>query len=252
MPVDTPLPISVLIVDDEMLARRLVREFLAPHADMHIVGECENGQQAVQAIQAQQPQLVFLDIQMPKLSGLEVLEVTGRDHGVIFTTAYDQYALKAFDHHAVDYLLKPFSQARFDEALQQARKGLAQPLPRLQQLVAAGATEKLERILVRDRGQVHIVPVDSVDYVEAQDDYIAIHFDGRMLLKTQRLSDLEAQLDARRFVRVHRSFLINLERLKSIERPSKDSQVAVLASGVQIPISRAGHDRLKTLMAGPG
>lgn len=244
-------PVTVLIVDDEMLARRLVREFLKTHADMQIIGECENGQQAVEVIQAQQPQLVLLDIQMPKLSGLEVLEATGRDHGVIFTTAYDQYALKAFDHHAVDYLLKPFSQVRFDEALAQARKTLRQPQPQLPQLVAAGTGEKLERILVRDRGQVHIVPVDSVDYVEAQDDYIAIHFSGRELLKTQRLTDLEAQLDARQFVRVHRSYLINIARLKSIERPSKDSQLAVLHDGTQIPISRAGHDRLKTLMTGP-
>jgi two-component system LytT family response regulator len=243
-------PLTVLIVDDEMLARRLVREFLKPHADVQIIGECENGQQAVEAIQAQQPQLVFLDIQMPKLSGLEVLGVTGRDHGVIFTTAYDQYALKAFDHHAVDYLLKPFSQARFDEALAQARKTLRQPAPQLQQLAAAGTGDRLERILVRDRGQVHIVPVDSVDYVEAQDDYIAIHFGGRTLLKTQRLSDLETQLDPRQFVRVHRSYLINLARLKSIERPSKDSQAALLADGTQVPISRAGHDRLKELLPG--
>ena len=243
--------LKVLIVDDEPLARRLVREYLQPHADMQIIGECQNGLEAVQAIGEHNPDLVFLDIQMPKLSGLAVLEVCDRDHGVIFTTAYDQYALKAFDHHAVDYLLKPFSQQRFDEALAQARKSLAQPLAQLRQLVTAGAVERPERLLVRDRGQVHVVPVEQVDYVEAQDDYIEIHFNGRSLLKTQRLSDLEAQLDPARFARVHRSFLINLARLQRIERSGKDSQVAVLHSGAQIPISRAGHERLKALMSGP-
>lgn len=240
-------PIQVLIVDDEELARRLTCEYLSKHADIEIVGECENGLEAVADIGALNPDLIFMDIQMPKLSGLEVLELTGRNFGVIFTTAYEQYALKAFDLHAVDYLLKPFSQTRFDEALAQARRMLGQPSPALEHLIAHRAG-KLERILIRDRNQVHVIPIEKMDYIEAQDDYINIFSDGRSFLKTQSLSDLEAQLDARRFVRVHRSYIINIEKLQSIERNTKDSQVALLRNGKRIPISRAGYERIKAIM----
>ncbi|MES2073191.1 MAG: LytTR family DNA-binding domain-containing protein [Pseudomonadota bacterium] len=240
-------PLQALIVDDEELARRLVREYLGRHADIQIIGECEHGLQAVQDIASLNPDLVFLDIQMPKLSGLEVLELTGRSSGVIFTTAYDQYALKAFDFHAVDYLLKPFSQARFDQALAQARKALGQASPALENLLAQPA-EKLERILIRDRNQVHVIAVEKIDYVEAQDDYINIHSEGKSYLKTQRLAELEAQLDAKQFVRVHRSYLINIEKLESMERYTKDSHVALMRDGKQIPISRAGYERIKAIM----
>jgi two-component system, LytTR family, response regulator len=239
--------LTVLIADDEELARRLIREYLQAHDAIEIVGEAEHGLDAVKKINALKPDLVFLDIQMPKLTGLEVLEVTERRTGVIFTTAWDQYALKAFDMHAIDYLLKPFSQSRFDEALDKARKMLGQPSEALQSLIATPGC-KLERILIRDRSQVHVIALDKVEYVEAQDDYINIHSEGRAWLKTQALSDLEAQLDARQFVRVHRSFLINIGFLQGIERNTKDSHVALMKSGKQVPISRAGYDRLKELM----
>ena len=237
--------LQILIVDDEELARRLTREYLRSHSDINIIGECENGLEAVQAITEQNPDLIFLDIQMPKLSGLEVLELTGRSTGVIFTTAYDQYALKAFDMHAVDYLLKPFSQQRFDEALDKARRVLGQIAPELQNLLAQPVA-KLERILIRDRGLVHVIPVDKIDYIEAQDDYINIHSEGRAHLKTQSLSDLETRLDNCKFVRIHRSYIINLNALKGLERASKDSYVAVLHNGTQLPISRSGYERIKT------
>jgi two-component system LytT family response regulator len=237
--------LQILIVDDEELARRLTREYLRHHNDINIISECENGLEAVQAITEHNPDLIFLDIQMPKLSGLEVLELTGRSSGVIFTTAYDQYALKAFDLHAVDYLLKPFSQQRFDEALDKARKMLGQTAPELQKLLAQPVT-KLERLLIRDRGQVHIIPVDKIDYIEAQDDYINIHSGGKAILKTQSLSELETQLDSSKFVRIHRSYVIGLNALKSIERVGKDGYVAVLHNGVQLPISRSGYERIKT------
>ncbi|WP_316685191.1 LytTR family DNA-binding domain-containing protein [Undibacterium sp. Jales W-56] len=244
-------PIQVMIVDDEELARRLVREYLGTHTDLVIVGEAEHGLDAVKQINALNPDLVFLDIQMPKLTGLEVLELTGRRSGVIFTTAYDQYALKAFDLHAIDYLLKPFSQSRFDEALAQARKSLGQTATpqsiAIQQLLT-DTSKQLERILIRDRGQVHVIPVDKLDYVEAQDDYISIVSEGKSYLKTQSLSELEAQLDPKKFVRVHRSYLINIERLQSVERYSKDSHVALMRSGKQIPISRTGYERMKDIM----
>jgi two-component system LytT family response regulator len=166
--------IQALIVDDENLARRLLREYLCAHEDVQIAGECENGFDAVKAIADLRPDLVFLDIQMPRLTGLAVLELTQRDHGVIFTTAYDQYALKAFDLRAVDYLLKPFTQARFDEALARARMLMGQTSVGLQAL-AAQHPGKLERLLIRDRSQVHVLMLETVACGEAQKDYISIH-----------------------------------------------------------------------------
>ncbi|MFZ6843554.1 LytR/AlgR family response regulator transcription factor [Undibacterium sp. RuTC16W] len=244
-------PIQVLIVDDEELARRLMREYLSKHTDIVVIGEAEHGLDAVKQINALNPDLVFLDIQMPKLTGLEVLELTGRQSGVIFTTAYDQYALKAFDLHAIDYLLKPFSQSRFDEALAQARKSLGQAVTpqsiAIQQMLT-DTSKQLERILIRDRSQVHVIPVDKLEYVEAQDDYISIVSEGKSYLKTQALSELEAQLDPAKFVRVHRSYLINIEQLQGIERYTKDSHVALMRSGKQIPISRTGYERIKDIM----
>lgn len=239
-------PLQLLIVDDEPLARRLMREYLVKHTDINIIGEATNGIEAVEAINELAPDLVLLDIFMPKLNGLEVLELTGRTQGVIFTTAYDQFALRAFDLHAVDYLLKPFSQARFDEAIARARKLLDAASVNIPELIA---DTKLERIVVRDRGQIHIIPLAEIDYVEAQDDYISIHWNGKTILKTQSLSALEAQLDTQEFVRIHRSVIVKLNAVKCLERISKDAQVAVLHSGEKLPVSRAGHERLKAFVA---
>jgi two-component system LytT family response regulator len=241
-----PHPLTVLIAEDEELARRLLHEYLQQHADIRVIGECDNGLDAVKAITVQAPDLVLLDIQMPKLTGLEVLELTGRREGVIFTTAYDEHALKAFELHAVDYLLKPFTQERLDRALTRARTLLGRPQAALDKLMA-DASEKLERILIRDRDQVHVVAVEKIDYLEAQDDYVAIHAEGRCYLKTQRLSELEARLDGRIFVRVHRSYIVNLTQLQAIERQGKDGHVARLRSGKRIPISRSGYERIRTL-----
>lgn len=239
--------IKTLIVDDEELARRLVREFLRCHEDIEIIGECENGLEALEAIGTQNPDLIFLDIQMPKLTGLEVLELSGRSNGVVFTTAYDQYALKAFDLHAVDYLLKPFSQARFDEALARARQMLELESPEVKRLLA-GEGQMLERILIRDRGQVHVVPVEKLEHAEALDDYIQLHSEGRSFLKTQSLSDLETRLDPKSFVRIHRSHIVNIRFVARIERASKDSQVVVLRNGEKVPVSRSGQEKLKMAM----
>lgn len=250
-------PIRILIVDDEALARGLIREYLSAHTGMCVVGESAHGLQAVQDIAALHPDLIFLDIQMPKLTGLEVLELTGRRSGVIFTTADDQHALKAFDLHAVDYLLKPFSQARFDEAVRRACQALSRahgaadsPVSDGVSHLLAAASQRPTRILIRDRNQVHVIAVNTVEYVQAQDDYVSIQSAGRTYLKTQSLAELAAQLDPAQFVRVHRSYLLNLECLQSLERASKDSFVAVLRSGQKIPISRAGHERLDGLLSG--
>lgn len=239
--------LKALIADDEELARRLIREYLRRHPHIQIVGEAAHGLAALEQIAERDPDLIFLDIQMPKLNGLEVLVESGWRTGIIFTTAYDQYALKAFDLHAVDYLLKPYSQERFDQALARAEKLAGEADQSVNNLLAESA-QRIQRILVRDRGHIHVVAVESVDYVQAQDDYILIHADGKALMKTQRLSDLEAQLDPECFLRVHRSFLINAAKLQRIDAVAKNSHVALLHNGAQVPVSRAGYERLRRFL----
>ncbi len=242
--------IGAVIVDDEELARHLLREYLASSREIDILAECANGFEAVKAISERKPDLVFLDVQMPKLDGFEVLELIDRDVAVIFVTAFDQYAMKAFDAHAVDYLLKPFSQERFDKALDRARQRLGEKLPPAPELARAARPpeQHLERIVVKDGARVHIIPVDKLDYAEAQDDYVELHSQGKSFLKQQTISSLEAALDPQCFVRIHRSVIVNLERVAKIEPYAKDSRVAVLTDGTQLQVSRAGYDRLKTLL----
>jgi two-component system LytT family response regulator len=243
--------IRILIVDDEPLARAVVREFLGAHPGVEVVAECGNGFDAVKAVSELSPDLMFLDVQMPKLSGFEVLELLGREVPVIFTTAYDQYALRAFEVHAVDYLLKPFSEERFAEALSRARERLqardAPPIDALVSEVRSGQGP-LERVLIREGSQVHVLPVDRIDYVEAQDDYVCFKSEGRQYLKDQTLGAAEALLDPARFVRIHRSYLLNIDRIARVELYAKDSRVAILRDGTRLPVSRAGYARLAKLL----
>src|SRR6202162_978 len=242
--------ISAVIVDDEELARSLLREYVESSAGIDIVAECANGFEAVKAISEHKPDLAFLDVQMPKLDGFEVLQLIGNDVAVIFVTAFDQYAMKAFDAHAVDYLLKPFSLERFEKALERARQRLGAKLPPAVELAGAARPPQqyLQRIVVKDGTRVHIIPVDRLDYAEAQDDYVELHSQGKNYLKQQTISSLESALDPERFVRIHRSTIVNLERVAKIEPYAKDSRVAVLTDGTQLPVSRAGYDRLKALL----
>ena len=243
--------IRAVVVDDEKLSRVLVREYASGHDDIEIVAECANGFEAVRAVNDLKPDLVFLDIQMPKLDGFEVLELIGPDVGVIFVTAHDAHALRAFEVHAVDYLLKPFGSERFAEALDEARGRLARALPTPVSRVVASARAAgtyLRRILIRTGARVDVVPVGSVDYIRARDDYVGVVSGGKERLKQQTLAELEGQLDPARFVRVHRSFLLNVDRLTRLGPATRDSYVAVLEDGTELPVSRRGYRRLSELL----
>jgi two-component system, LytTR family, response regulator len=243
--------IRVVIVDDEALALGILREWLAGHSDIDIVAECGNGFEAVKAATELKPDLLLLDVQMPKLDGFDVLELVGGDIPVIFITAYDSYAVRAFEVHAVDYLLKPFSAERLAEALDRARARIAakEPAPFVE-LAAAARPDRipLQRLLIRERAEVHVIPVGRIDYVESQDDYVAVKCGARSYLKEQALGELETQLDPALFVRIHRRYVLNLARLARIETGMTDSRTAVLIDGTTLPISRTGYARLRELL----
>jgi two-component system LytT family response regulator len=245
--------VRVLIVDDEMLARSILSEHLAKIPEIEIAGQAANGFEAVKLAEELNPDLIFLDIQMPKLSGFEVLELLGeRAPAVIFTTAYDEYALRAFEVHAVDYLLKPVEPPRLAAAVERARERVRArtPAPSAQELSLAARPpgRSLERILIRHEGRVHVLPIDRIDFIEAQDDYLSFAAAGKRLRKQQTMSDIESQLDPSRFVRIHRSFIMNVERLARIDLYGKDSWLAILSDGTKLPMSRTGHARLKELI----
>jgi len=243
----------VLIVDDESLARAYLAEQLGAIAGIVVVGQAANGFEAVKLAEELSPDLMLLDVQMPKLSGFEVLELLAeRAPAVVFITAHDEFALRAFEVHAVDYLMKPVEPARLAAALERAAERLKTnvPAPAAHELAetARPPGRPLERILVREGGRVHVLPVDRIDFVEAQDDYLSFVSGGKRQRKQQTMADVEGQLDRSRFVRIHRSFLLNVERLARIEPYAKDSWLAVLTDGTRLPVSRTGYSRLKELI----
>jgi two-component system LytT family response regulator len=242
-----------IVVDDETLARQIMMEHLAKIPDLEVVGQAANGFEAVKLAEELTPDLMFLDIQMPKLSGFEVLELLGdKAPAVIFTTAFDEFALRAFEVHAVDYLLKPVEPPRLVAAVERAAERLRNktPPPPPGELAASARPpgKTLERVLIRHEGRVHVLPVERVDFVEAQDDYLEFSSGGKRLRKQQTMADLESQLDAERFVRIHRSFILNIERLARIDLYGKDSWLAILSDGTKLPMSRTGHAKLKDLI----
>jgi two-component system LytT family response regulator len=241
----------VIIVDDEELARRVLREYLEREPGVELITECANGFEAVKAIAEHEPDVVFLDVQMPKLDGFEVLELIDPRTAVIFTTAFDQYAMRAFDAAAVDYLLKPFGSDRLRAALKKL-EGRSQTAVAPAELrnAARPSGEYLERIVVRDGAKVHIIPAGKLDYAESQDDYVALRSEGRTWLKQQTISSLEGALHPKRFLRIHRSFLVNLDRIARIEPNTKDTWLAILTDGAKIPVSRAGYTRFNSMIGG--
>ena len=243
--------IGVLLIDDEELARIFLREQLVAHPDIEILAECKNGFEAVKSVTELNPDLLFLDIQMPKLDGFEVLELIGTELAVIFVTAYDEFALRAFEVHAVDYLLKPFSPERLAEALAQARIRIKIGSCGTPADLVAAVRERrrpLERVLVRDGSKVHVLAIENIDYVEAQDDYACFKSCGKEYLKQQSMNELERLLDPNRFIRIHRSYILNIERLSRLEFHTKETRLAVLADGTKLPVSRTGYARLKPML----
>jgi two-component system, LytTR family, response regulator len=251
MPEHTSVPLRVAVVDDEPLAREVLCEYLAAEPNVEIVAQCANGFEAVKVVSELAPDLLLLDVQMPKLDGFEVLDLVGRDVAVVFTTAYDQYALRAFEVHAVDYLLKPIGAERLSEALARVRERLG----RGERATSPGAMAVAKpreghahRMLVRDGPRVHVIPVDRIDYVQAQDDYVCFRSEGKDYLKEQTLAETEASLDPKAFVRIHRSYLLNLSRLMRVDQDERQNRVAVLTDGRRLPVSRAGYTRINSLL----
>jgi two-component system, LytTR family, response regulator len=243
----------LLIVDDEALARAFLTEQLGGMAGIEIIGEAANGFEAVKLTETLAPDVVLLDVQMPRLSGLEVVELLGeRAPAVVFITAHDEFAVRAFEIHAVDYLLKPVEPARLAQALERARARLGRPEDRagVAALLAAPRPQgyPLERVLIREDAHIHVLPVHRIDFIEAQDDYLSVAAGGRRYRKQQTLSQLESQLDRSRFVRIHRSFILNVERIARIDPYAKDSWLVQLADGTRLPMSRTGYQRLKEVL----
>jgi two-component system LytT family response regulator len=240
--------IRIILIDDEPLARSITREYVQRYPDMEVVDECNDGFEGVKAITQHKPDLIFLDIQMPKINGFEMLELLDNPPAVIFTTAFDEYAMKAFEAHAIDYLLKPFGQERFDKAIQKWKA--QQPAHYTQTLLTdtLRQPEERNRIVVKEHGNIRIIPTHDVLYIEAYDDYVKIFTQQEMFLKKKTMSFYENHLPENQFVRVHRSYIIQLNQLTRIEPLEKESYIALLKNGTKIPLSKSGYAKLKALL----
>jgi two-component system LytT family response regulator len=243
--------IKVILIDDESLARSIIKEYLKNFPQITIVQECKDGFEGVKAIMQHEPDLIFLDIQMPKINGFEMLELLEAPPSVIFTTAYDEYAIRAFDTHAIDYLLKPFSSERFDKAVQ---KWLANRSPataaqtQALQDITTQMPSQQQRIVVKIAGKIKIIPLHEIVYLEAADDFVKIHTQEGSFLKNKTMNHFETALDGNQFVRVHRSFIVNVQQMTRIDPYEKENHLAVLRTGVSIPVSKTGYTKLKAVL----
>ena len=251
--------IRTLIVDDEPLARKGVRQFLEEDPEVEILGECGDGVEAVEQIKALHPELVFLDIQMPEMDGFAVLDAINPDELpiVVFVTAYDQHALHAFQVHALDYLLKPFEEERFQEALARAKAQLRQKngsqLTRRIIEMLDGSREERQapgRIMVRNAGRITFVRVEEVDWIEAQGDYVCLHCQGKKHLVREKISDMETQLPADRFLRIHRSTIVSIPRIKEMQPLFHGEYAVLLQDGTRLTMSRSFRDRVFERLSG--
>lgn len=233
-----------IIIDDEPLARSLLIELLEDEKDIEIIAECNDGFEGIKAIQELQPDLVFLDIQMPKITGFEMLELLDNPPKIIFTTAYDEYALKAFEVNALDYLLKPVHTERLATALSKVRN-VAQGEQQLSKGIIPQLPEQMQRIVVKVNGQIKILPLPEVFYLESADDYVKIHVKDKYYLKHQTMSNFEQQLPVHQFVRIHRSYLVNLQHIHKVDLFEKEQYCVVLRNEARLPVSRSGYAKLK-------
>lgn len=241
--------IRTILIDDEPLARSIVLEYLQAHKDFEVVAECNDGFAGVKAIMQHKPDLIFLDIQMPKINGFEMLELIESPPAVIFTTAFDEYAIKAFEAHAIDYLLKPFSKERFEKAISKwlqhrtTTRNVTQEIPE-----DVRQPEERNRVVVREGGNIRIIPVPEIIYIEAYDDYVKIHTTKDVALKKKTMSFYENTLDPSQFVRIHRSYILQLSHLTRIEPLEKDTYIALLKNGSKLPLSKSGYAKLKEIL----
>jgi two-component system, LytTR family, response regulator len=241
---------KAILIDDEPLARQLVRTFLKEHKQIEVVAECGDGFEGLKCIQELQPDLIFLDVQMPKVNGFEMLELLDNPPSVIFTTAFDEYALKAFEAHAIDYLLKPITRERFDKAIQKwLQHAATNTKQQIDLLVANNVYEGYQhRIVVKDNGLIRIIPAQDIQFIEANDDYVKIVTPDGNYLKKSTLSHIEQSLDPQQFVRVHRSYLVPVSQLMRIEPYEKESHIALLHCGAKVLVSKSGMAKLKSLL----
>ena len=243
--------IKAVIIDDEPLARSIVKEYLQFYPQIELVQECNDGFEGLKAIQQFKPDVIFLDVQMPKINGFEMLELIEQPPEVIFTTAFDEFAIRAFESHAVDYLLKPFSKERFDKAIQ---KITAQnPVSREQQtqslLESASQTPAQQnRVVVKTGGKIKIIPAPDILFLEAADDYVKVHTKDGVFLKNKTMAHFEKQLDPQQFVRTHRSYMVNVQQITRIDPYEKEAHIAILRTGNQVPVSKSGYARLKLIL----
>jgi two-component system LytT family response regulator len=244
--------IKAIIIDDEKMAREIIEDYLVENEDIEIVEQCSDGFSGLKAIQDKKPDLVFLDVQMPKLTGFELLEVLDEQPVIIFTTAYDQYAIKAFEKNAVDYLLKPFSAERFQTALKKAvEKIKSGPDQKHSEKIShqlEDREETVNRIVVKKNKEIRIIPVDQVKYIEAQDDYVMIYTEKERFLKQKTMKYFETHLDPRDFIRIHRSYIIKAGEISKIEPYEKSSYIVVLKNSKSLPLSKSGFNRLKSIL----
>ncbi len=246
--------LKILIIDDEPHARELIKTYLSKMEDVEVVGECENGFDALKAIETTNPDLIFLDVQMPKITGFEVLELLKNPPAVIFTTAYDNYAIQAFEKNAVDYLLKPFSMHRFMDAVDKARQRIhIQPPYYAETIKNIGKTNEpedgfLERVVVRKGNRIEVILKEDILYLEAQDDYVMIHARQGNFLKEQTMKYFETHLPPTEFIRIHRSYIVNISEIQSVELYAKDVHLVMLKNGEKIKTSAEGYKRLRSLL----
>jgi two-component system, LytTR family, response regulator len=242
--------IRTVIIDDETPAREIIKYYLKDLENIEVISECSDGFSGLKTISSMKPDLVFLDIQMPRLTGIELVEVLTEKPEIIFTTAYDQFAIRAFELNAVDYLLKPFPKRRFLDAVKKATdkiesgSGNKEPASLLLAKMPEPATP-VNRIVVRKGNAINLIPVDKIRYVEAQDDYVMIYHNDGKALKQQTMKFYEDSLSKTDFVRIHRSYIVRVEEIKRIEPYGKDNHIAILQSGDKLPVSRAGYKHLK-------